>query len=108
VADAPEISFSTTIVGASGSSPQLNQVCNNRERSKVCREVERAGRPSLTSRFSFFETLGKFAEIFSKGIKGFFYASPKKYCRKSSVNEREKTFRFRVSHKQNPTEADEA
>ena len=50
VANGPEVSFSTTITGASGGSPQLNQVCNNAKRTKVSREMERAGRTSLTRR----------------------------------------------------------
>ena len=48
VANAPEVSFSTTITRASGSSSQPNQVCNNPERTQVCREMERAGRTAYT------------------------------------------------------------
>jgi len=50
VANAPEVSFSTTITGASGrSSSQLSQVCNKPKGTKVCGEMERAGRTSLTT-----------------------------------------------------------
>jgi len=43
----PEVSFSTAIKGASGSSPQFNQVCNNPKRIEVCGEMERTARTSL-------------------------------------------------------------
>ncbi len=47
VANAPEVSFSTAITGASRSSPQPNQVRNNPKRTQVCQEMERASRTSL-------------------------------------------------------------
>ena len=49
VANAPEVSFSTTITRTSGSSSQPNKVCNNQERTKVHREMERTGKTSCTS-----------------------------------------------------------
>jgi hypothetical protein len=48
VANAPEVSFSTTITRTSGSSSQPTQVCNNQERTQVCREMERVGRTPYT------------------------------------------------------------
>ena len=50
VANAPEVSFSTAITGASRSSPQPNQACNNQKRTQVGREMESASRTSLTPR----------------------------------------------------------
>ena len=48
---ASEVSLSTAIKGASGSSSQLNQVCNNPKRTKVCREMERTDRTPLATCF---------------------------------------------------------
>jgi hypothetical protein len=60
VANAPEVSFSTTITRTSGSSSQPNQVCNNPERTQVCREMERAGRTSYTFARIMTETVNPF------------------------------------------------
>ena len=63
VADAPEVSFSTTITGTSGSSSQPNQVCDNSKGTQVSGEMGRAGRTSLTARISSPEAADTFAEL---------------------------------------------
>jgi len=49
MANAPEVSFSTTIRRTFGSPSQRNQVFNNPKRTRVHREMERTGKTSYTS-----------------------------------------------------------